>query len=278
MSNTPRGSDPLLSCALHLTGASGLGPGASNTILPLRAFAPERLTAVSETRTIALLGKGELLREQSHLCLHCCFRWGLPRHGYTTFARMSFCSRLRRSVTLPFRCPISSSTGGRTLMSPQWQTVSAEHHHVILMEHFKAHTEASKCGWKMSLYGNKRPFGVGSRHNVTLHRHSPFSMAQAVHDLCIASRRLLWTGRWKGLWTAWPHRFFSRPIFDLINNHLKRIKGRYPQCCTPILCVTSACFSSTPINCTPVGKKNRSPSCCQRVGAGMRASPCVCSK
>lgn len=107
----------------------------------------------------------------------------------------------------------------------------------------------------MSFYGNKRPCGVGGRHNVTLHRHSPFSMAQAVHDLCIASRRLLWTGRWKGLWTAWPHRFFSRPIFDLINNHLKRIQGRYPQCCTPILCVTSACFSSTPIKCNPSAKK-----------------------
>ena len=88
---------------------------------------------------------------------------------------------------------------------------------------------------KVSLYGNTRPYGLASRYNITLQRDSPLPMANTVHDLCIAPRRFLWTGRWKGLWTTWPYHFLSRRIFQLINNDLRRMQGRYPQCCTPIL-------------------------------------------
>jgi len=55
------------------------GAWASSTILPLRAVAPERLTEVSGMRTIALPGKGELLREQSHLFEERMDRRGLSR-------------------------------------------------------------------------------------------------------------------------------------------------------------------------------------------------------
>ena len=43
------------------------GAWAFSTIVPWRAVVPVRLLAVSSRRTIALPGKGELLREQSHL-------------------------------------------------------------------------------------------------------------------------------------------------------------------------------------------------------------------
>jgi hypothetical protein len=107
----------------------------------------------------------------------------------------------------PFSMSYVAFHSVRMPMSPQWPTVSAECEHFILTEHFKARTKASKSGWIVALYQGEplreqAPCGLGSRYNVTLQRHSPLPMANAVHDLCIARRRFLWTGRWKGLWTA----------------------------------------------------------------------------
>jgi hypothetical protein len=67
-------------------------------------------------------------------------------------------------------------------MSLQWPTVSAEHHHVILMEHLKAHTKASKCGWIAVLYQGellREQASLRSGQPLQHHPATPFAITES---------------------------------------------------------------------------------------------------
>lgn len=176
-------------------------------MLPLRAVVPARLLAASGLRTVALPGKGELLRELSHHCLFPVAAEGRPCHRYAALVRMSFFAALRGNGS-PLCEVLCRLTGVRMPMSLRRPTgvcrMATTFNPMSTSKRTPTLRRADEAPRliKVSLYGNTRPCSLGSRYNLALQRHSSLLMANAVHDLCIARRRFLWTGRWKGLWTA----------------------------------------------------------------------------